>query len=262
MKELLSYSWPLIPNSLSSWAISMSDRLVLTVMLGIEASALYAAAMKIPNILGIFQSAFSLAWQENASLSNSDADRDECYSKTFDRIFGLLAGGLALLIAASPLLFAILIQGDYDASYVHMDILFLGALASSVSTFFGGIYIAHRRTREIGATTAAVAAVNIITEVMLVPFMGLFAASLAYTLSYAALAIYRGYRMVSFQPISFRFRKIVGSCFVLIMMVIVGASREPVGIAVNIIAALFSFILLNRELLSSLFPRLRSRNGH
>ena len=128
-KELVAYSWPLIPNSLSSWAISMSDRLVLTLMLGIESSALYAAAMRIPNMLGIFQSAFSLAWQENASLSNSDADRDEYYSKTFDMVFNLLAGGLALLIAASPLLFSILIQGDYEESYVHMNILFLGALA-------------------------------------------------------------------------------------------------------------------------------------
>ena len=111
-KELVAYSWPLIPNSLSSWAISMSDRLVLTLMLGIESSALYAAAMRIPNMLGIFQSAFSLAWQENASLSNSDADRDEYYSKTFDMVFNLLAGGLALLIAASPLLFSILITRD------------------------------------------------------------------------------------------------------------------------------------------------------
>lgn len=259
IKELVSYSWPLIPNSLSSWAISMSDRLVLTLMLGIESSAIYAAAMRIPNMLGIFQSAFSLAWQENASLSNSDADRDEYYSKTFDMIFNLLVGGLALLIAASPLLFSILIQGDYEESYVHMNILFLGALASSVSTFFGGIYIAHRRTKEIGTTTAAVAVINLVIEIALVPLIGLFSASLAYTFSYAALAIYRGYRMLTFQPITFRFRKIIAACFVLVMMVVMGASREPVGIVVNIVVAIIVFISLNREILSAMLSRLRGK---
>lgn len=252
IKELVSYSWPLIPNSLSSWAISMSDRLVLTLMLGIESSALYAAAMKVPNMLGIFQSAFNLAWQENASLSNSDKDRDAYYTKTFDQVFSLLAGGLSLLIASSPLLFTLLIQGDYEESYIHMNILFLGAFASAIASFFGGIYIAHRRTREIGATTAAVAVVNLISEIALVPFIGIFAASLAYTFSFASLALYRARRLTAFQPINFKLRKIGVSCAVLILMVVVGVFREPVSVFLNIAIAVTFFSYLNKEIIFSI----------
>ena len=260
-KELVAYSWPLIPNSLSSWAISMSDRLVLTAMLGIEASAIYAAAIKIPNMLGIFQSAFTLAWQENASLASGDSDRELYYTKVFDTVFRLAAGGLGLLIAASPAIFALLIQGDYADSYVHMNILFLGALASSMSSFLGGIYIAHMKTKEIGATTLAVAVINIIVEIALVPFFGIFAASFAYTLSFIALAIYRAVRIQAIQPMAFHVKLIMGSSAALIAMVLLGANRDLVTTALNIIIGLSLFLFLNWSLFVSVCKKLFGRGA-
>lgn len=255
-KELISYSWPLIPNSLSSWAISMSDRLILTAMLGIEASAIYAAAMKIPNMLGIFQSAFTLAWQENASLASEDGDREAYYTNVFDVVFRLAAGGLGLLIAASPLFFEILIQGDYADSYVHMNILFLGALASAMSGFLGGIYIAHMRTKEIGATTLAVAVVNILVEILLMPYFGIFAASFAYTLSFVVLAVYRAVRIQVIQPMSFDVRVIVLSALTLIAMVLLGARRETAAMLLDVIVGALLFLVLNRGLLKRFCSKL------
>ena len=48
LKELIRYSWPMIPNSLSMWVMNLSDRLVLTAVLGVSVNALYAVANKIP----------------------------------------------------------------------------------------------------------------------------------------------------------------------------------------------------------------------
>ena len=254
-KELIAYSWPLIPNSLSNWAINMSDRLILTAILGIEASAIYAAASKIPNMLGIFQLAFNLAWQENASLVSNDDDRGAYYTRMFDVVFRLSAGGLALLFAASPLIFAVLIHGDYSESYVHMNILFIGALASSVSSFLGGIYIARMKTKEIGVTTVAVAIVNIVSELVFMPFLGIFAASFAYTLSFAALAIFRAWHIRSFEQINFNLRLIVTSSFILILIGFLGALKTPLAIAVNAIFGVALFVLLNRSLLRTCYAR-------
>ena len=256
-KKLVAYSWPLIPNSLSSWAISMSDRLVLTMMLGIEASAIFAVATKIPNLLGIFQSAFTLAWQENASLSSNDSDRDRYYSKTFDGVFCLLAGGLGLLIAASPLLFSLLVQGDYGESYVHMNILFIGALASCIASFLGGIYIAHMRTKEIGITTAVVAVVNLVAEIALVPLIGIFAASFAYVLSYVVLSVYRAVKLAEFQPIEFNVGKITATSVVLMGMVAISVLREPASMALNSCIAVAMFIALNKKILKKLVEKAR-----
>lgn len=260
-KKLIDYSWPLIPNSLSSWAISMSDRLILTVMLGIEASAVYAASLKIPNMLGVFQSAFSLAWQENASLSRSDNDRDGYYSMMFDCLFCLMAGGLALLIAMCPVLFSLLIRGDYSESYSHMCILLLGAFGSSISSFFGGIYIAHMRTKEIGVTTAAVAVVNIISEVALIPFLDIYAASIAYTVSFTALAIFRAVRIQQFQPVKINSIKVAVTIITLVVMAAIGASHSIVAAVFNTPVSIAMFVLLNHDTIRTFVTKMKGQNG-
>ena len=110
IKEMLSYSWPMIPNSLSSWIMRVSDRLILSLFMGVEANAIYAVANKLPNLFNIIQSTFTLAWQESATLSVDDADSGEYYGKMFDRIFNILVVGMAVLIAFTPIIFRILIR--------------------------------------------------------------------------------------------------------------------------------------------------------
>ena len=73
----------MVPNNLSNWVLSASDRLVITAVLGVEANAVYAVAGKIPNLLATLQGTFTLAWQENASISANDADAAEYYSNMF-----------------------------------------------------------------------------------------------------------------------------------------------------------------------------------
>jgi O-antigen/teichoic acid export membrane protein len=81
VKEMIGYSWPMVPNNLSNWVLKLSDRLVITSFLGVEANAVYAVANKIPNMLSMAQSVFVMAWHENASISIDDADVGEYYRK-------------------------------------------------------------------------------------------------------------------------------------------------------------------------------------
>lgn len=90
LKELLSYSWPMVPNSLSMWVMNLSDRLVITGVLGLEENAVYSVANKIPSILSLAQSTFTMAWQENASLSSEDNDASDYYTKMFAVLFDFM----------------------------------------------------------------------------------------------------------------------------------------------------------------------------
>ena len=153
IKRMLSYSWPMVPNALSSWVLSLSDRLVITSFIGIEANAVYAVANKIPNLIKTFQGTFTSAWQENASISVTDDDKDAYYSRMLDAVFCLLVGLTAVLIASTPVLFKLLIRGAYDDAYQQMSILYMGAFFPCLSGFLGGIYIAHMKTKSVGLTT-------------------------------------------------------------------------------------------------------------
>ena len=69
IKSLVSYSWPMVPNEMSLWVMNASDRLIVTNVLGVTVNAVYAASTKIPSLINLAQSALTLAWQENASIS-------------------------------------------------------------------------------------------------------------------------------------------------------------------------------------------------
>ena len=90
--EMLRYSWPMVPNSMSAWIMRVSDRLVVTFFMGVAANAVYAVANKIPGLLTIAQNTFTMAWQENASVVSKDRDAGEYYSSMFRVMFDLMAG--------------------------------------------------------------------------------------------------------------------------------------------------------------------------
>lgn len=220
MKELISYSWPMIPNNLSNWILNISDRIVITFFLGIEANAVYAAANSIPNIMNLAKGVVIMAWQENASVSLSDEDVAEYYSEMFKKMYALIAGVTALLMVLSPLIFKILIRGSYAEAYVQVPVLILGFFYSCISSFQGGIYIAHKKTKSVGITTMIAALINIIVDLLLVNVIGIFAGTISTLVSYFVLFIYRLIDVKRFQKIYYSYRHIIVISVVLMIIAI------------------------------------------
>lgn len=191
LKRMLKYSWPMVPNSMSAWIMRVSDRLVVTAVLGVSVNAVYAVANKIPSLLNLAQSTFTLAWQENASIVSKDADASEYYSSMFRMMFDLMAGFFGILIASTPILFKLFIRGDYAEAYFQIPILFLATFFFSISTFLGGIYVAYMQSKSVGITTVIAALINLIVDIGTIKWIGLYAASGSTLISYFLLFIFR-----------------------------------------------------------------------
>ncbi|MDO5702494.1 MAG: oligosaccharide flippase family protein, partial [Lachnospiraceae bacterium] len=200
IRELLAYSWPMVPNNLSTWVLKLSDRLVITYFLGIEANAVYAVANKIPNMLSIAQSVMVMAWHENASVAAKDKDASEYYAKMLDKVFSFMFGCTALLIAATPILFVLLIRGDYDDAYCQMPVLILAMFFFVMSSYFGGIYIAHKKTVNVGISTMVAAGINLLIDLCFVNVIGIWAGSISTLTAYVVLYYYRMFNSRSFRP--------------------------------------------------------------
>lgn len=251
IKILVKYSWPLIPNALSSWVVRVSDRLVLLYFIGLEATAVYAVANKLPSIFSVVQSTFSLAWQENASETVDDKDSGEYYGKMFSRIYNFMVGIMALLIAFTPIIFRIMIKGDYDEAYNHMPILYIGVLFSTISSYLGGIYIAHMKSKEIGITTAIAAAINLAVNLLFVKKIGIYAASISTAICYIWLCVYRMYDIQKIQKIKFDYRKILLLFFALCIMAFVCSRRVWWMDCINILFSVSFATVLNIELIKA-----------
>ena len=250
LKVLLSYSWPMVPNNLSSWVLTLSDRLVITAFLGIEANAMYAVANKLPQIFNSMQGTFIMAWQENPALASEDNDKDEYYSRMCDWVYRLLTGLMAGLIMCTPVIWRLLIRGEYSDAYYQLPVLYMGMLFSCMSSTLGGIYIAHMKTKSVGLTTMAAAAVNLFIDFALIKIVGIWAGSLSTMISYLVLWIYRMIDIQKFQEVRINKHIIVGSIVSLIIMAIVCFQNTLFCNLVNVVICCIVLALFDRDIIT------------
>ena len=256
IKEIISYSWPMIPNNLSTWILKMSDRLVITAFLGLEANAVYAVANKIPNLLSIAQGVLVMAWQENASIAVKDVDAESYYSSMFERIFSFLVGCTSVLIGFTPLMFALLIKGDYSDAYIQMPILILGMFFCAISSFQGGIYIAHKKTKSVGMTTLCAAAINLAIDLLFVKTWGITAGSVSTLVAYLALYIYRLKGCLKFQKVNYNIKRQIMLIAILMVQLCVCALKSVPLDVINVVIGILVFMLLNRRLIAGIINNL------
>ncbi len=191
LKEIIKYSVPLIPNMISWWIVSASDRTIISAVIGIAQNGIYSAANKFSGVFTTLYSVFNLTWTESASININSEDRDEFFSKILDfviRFFGCLC---LETIAVMPFVFNILINEKFAEAYYQIPILILGSVFNILVSFVGSIYVAKKLTKEIAKTSIISAVINIFVNIVLIKSIGLYAASISTVIAYALMFIYR-----------------------------------------------------------------------
>ena len=249
LKKMLLYSWPMVPNNMSGWVMRASDRFIVTIFMGLSANAVYGVANKIPHLLTLAQNTFAMAWQENASIASGDSDVEKYYSKMFRTMMNFYAGCLGLIIAFTPLLFKLLIRGDYAESYPQMPILFLAMFFSCMSSFQGGIYIAYKATKSVGITTCLAAICNLVIDLALIRTIGLYAASGSTLISYIVLFIYRLIDVKKIVKIKYDSRSFIIALTIIITECVLCYINTSVFNTINMCLGVVAFICLNKQII-------------
>ena len=262
LKELLQYSWPMVPNNLSGWVLRLSDRLVITYALGIEANAVYAVANKLPSILTMALNSFNAAWQENASIVKKDSDCGKYFEQIFDHTYRIMLGLCGGLIAATPILFKILIGGDYSDAYTQMPFLYLGMFFSGMAAVLGGVYIAFKQTKSVGLTTVVAAVLNLIIDILLVNYIGIFAGSLSTLAAYLFLLIYRMIDVQKLQKIHFNYHTLLFGMLVLIIMSLIALRRNVVMYLANVLVYLALLYIFDKKIIEEVCRMIIKKMRH
>ena len=189
---LLRYSVPLIPNKVSWTIMNMSSRLVIMGVLGASPAGLFAVAYKFPNVMDQVYGFFYQSWKESsARVLNSSEDEVRFYNRVYRALRRFMMSVVLAMTAIMPLVYDLLIDPSYHEGVLYVPILLLATYFSNISGFYGGIFTAHRDTKIMGTTTIVSAAVCLALNVMLIPAIGLYGASLA---TLAALVVVNEYR--------------------------------------------------------------------
>ena len=247
--QMIQYSWPLVPTVLSDWVLNISDRTVITAFIGLEATAVYGVANKIPSLLNLIKTTFTYAWHENASVYTEDADKEDYYASVFNTVFCISVGATAMLIAGTPILFSLFIKGDYSDAYPHIPILFLGFFFSLLSAFYGGVYVANKNTVSFGATTFAAAVVNLVIDLLFIKTIGIYAASISTVAGYLFLFVFRTADINKRYHIKIDYLIIISYLAILLIMCVICWQKSFVLNCVNLLIGTVFCFFINRKLL-------------
>ena len=187
----LKYSIPLIPNQLSLWVMNSSDRLIVSFILGTAANGILAVSHKFPAIFMTFFNIFQLAWHETGTVHFFDKDRDDFFSKTIEEIMLLFSTFCMCIIIVLPIVFNLFVNSSYNEAYYNIPIYLIASLLNVMVGLLGVVYVATKKTFEIAKTTIIAALINIIVNIILIKYIGLYAASISTFMGYFITMIYR-----------------------------------------------------------------------
>lgn len=207
--DILKYSIPMIPNSLSWWIVNVSDRSIISLFLGVSMNGIYTISCKFSNILNSFYSIVNMSWQETATLHINDDDKDEYFSQMINKIFFVFCSVSLGIVALLPFCYSFLIGESYMDSYKYIPILLYANSWNVLGGLIGGIYVAKKLTKEIANTTIISAVINIIINLVLIKFIGLYAACLSTLLSYILIGLYRYFDCKKYVKVKLDFIKFI-----------------------------------------------------
>ena len=207
-KEICGYSAPLVPNQLAWWVIGASDRIVVSNILGVAQNGIYSVANKFSTMYITFYNIFNLAWTESCALHIDDEDSEQYLSDVISTMFSLFSAVCIGIAACMPFAFPLLIDEKYAAAYNQVPILLCAVLCQSVIGLVSAVYTAKKMSSVLAKTSFFIAVINLGTDLLLIKYIGLYAASLSTLIAYGVMMIYRCIDVQKYIRISIPLKKI------------------------------------------------------
>ena len=84
VKEMLQYSIPLMPNSISWWVSNSSDRYIMNIFRGLSELGIYSVSYKIPSIMATISGIMVSAWEMSAVDDFGSEKSRRFFSQIYD----------------------------------------------------------------------------------------------------------------------------------------------------------------------------------
>lgn len=262
IKKMVKYSAPLVPNSLSWWIVSVSDRSIVSAVLGTAANGIYAISNKFPTLLSSIFAIFNMSWCESATLHINSEDRDEFFSDICNTVVKLFTSLGVGLIACMPFIFPILINSKYDEAFIYIPILALGVVFNVGVSLYSSIYIAKKMTKEVAATSMLGAIINIVVNVVLIKYIGLYAAAFSTMISYFIMMMYRHFDLKKHLNIKYEKGIFIKTILIFTFAIILYYQRNIYLDVLNLVVVCIYAVIINKEFLMATYNSIRGKLSH
>ncbi|WP_458455564.1 oligosaccharide flippase family protein [Methanobrevibacter sp.] len=252
LREELKFALPTVPNNVSSWVVDSSDKFVIGIFLGSAAVGCYSPGYALGSILLMFLTPFAVLLPAVLPEYYESGNMDKVNTfLTYSMKYYLLitvpaAVGLSLL--SKPLLYILTTEIIANQGYMITPLVALGAIFMGIYGIVNNIIILEKKTVILGYIWISVAILNIVLNVIAVPYIGIYGAGIAtlicYFFAFAVTLIYS--RRYSVLPFDFKsVIKILISSAVMGIFVMLANPQSIFGILIVIaIAVVIYFAIL------------------
>ena len=159
--EMLRYSAPLVPSTLCSWIINISDRYLIALLIGNAATGIYAVANKVPTILLTVANTFTSAWQISALAEQPKAEKERFFSNVYAVYLAMTFVTASGVILTAQLSTCLLAAPEYYEAWRYVPVLTLATTFACLGSFLSSIYMVEQRSTATLATTMIGAVCNL-----------------------------------------------------------------------------------------------------
>ncbi|WP_180274066.1 lipopolysaccharide biosynthesis protein [Streptococcus suis] len=256
IKSLLSYSVPLIPNSVMWWIVNASSRYFILFFSGTYLTGLFAVASKLPALLGILNQIFMQAWQISAIEEKGAEESNTYYTTVFGAFASLLFVITSMLTIVIKFVFGILFAPSYFSAWTVVPLLALGTVFSNFSAFIGTNYIVAKKTGGVFKTSVYGGIVSLLLNLILIKVFGLIGAGLSAMISFYIVFILRYFDTRKFINMRIDWLQIHGSVLLIILqLVILSLNLTIVSTYLMQLACFVVILYLNRGLFVQLLNK-------
>ena len=185
--RMLRYSAPLVPSTLCSWIINISDRYLIAIMIGNAATGVYAVANKVPNILLTVANTFTSAWQISALAEQPKREKERFFSNVYAVYSAIAFVTASGVIFTAQLSTRLLAAPEYYGAWRYVPVLTLATTFACLGSFLSSVYMVEQRSTATLVTTMLGAACNLAGNFFLIQLWGSMGAAVSTLFSYALI---------------------------------------------------------------------------
>lgn len=264
MKQMVKYSFLLIPNSFMWWIMNTSDRIMVTNFVNIEANGIYAVSYKIPSLLTSITSIFTTAWLYSAVSENDSKDKNDYTSKVFNVLVSvvLLLSSFVLLIL-KPFM-KVYVSSQYYSAWKYVPLLIIGYTVLTLATFFSTSYNVNKDSKGMLLSGLFGAIINIVLNFILIPQYEVYGAALATAISYISVFVYRFFDTKKYVNIRvFTKEFVIGfiMLFVQVLSLYINSNYFYILSIVCTVGIIVNYRKNYRSLIKNMFSMVKKKSG-
>ncbi len=179
LKVLLPIGIPMAVNILTYWVFNSCDRLMITNLINVGESGVYAIGSKLGHASQLVYTAFAMGWQYFAFSTMKEDDQVRSNSVVFEYLGAISFVITAFVCAFSNVIFKLLFTEEYYGGYIVAPYLFIAPLLLMLFQVISNQFLVIKKTwpNMLILITGAVA--NVVLNYILIPVMGIEGAAVA-----------------------------------------------------------------------------------